>query len=191
MRPAVFLDRDGTLVEEVGYLSRLADLRVLPGVPGALVRFARAGFARIVVTNQSGVARGRFPPAFVERAHAELRRRLRRRGADVEGFYVCPHHPEHGGPCPCRKPAPGLLLRAAADWDVDLAASWVVGDKAADLELARNAGCRAALVRTGYGRETEARVREGEAPRPDLVADDLAAATEAILGRRPPAGASG
>lgn len=180
MRRAVFLDRDGTLVREVNYLARLADLAVLPGVAGALGRLAQAGYLRLVVTNQSGVARGYFDEAFVDETHRELRARLRRDGGDVEGFYVCPHHPELTGPCACRKPEPGLVTRAAAEWGVDLSGSWVVGDKVADVELARRAGCRAALVRTGHGAEAEVELaRAGR--RADLVADDLGAAVEEML----------
>jgi D-glycero-D-manno-heptose 1,7-bisphosphate phosphatase len=176
----VFLDRDGTLVREVGYLSRLEDLEVLPGVASALRRLGAAGYVRLVVTNQSGVARGYFDQAFVEETHGELLRRLQEEGAFLEGFYVCPHHPDITGACACRKPRDGLLRQAAGEWALDLRACWVVGDKAADVELARRAGCQAALVRTGYGMETEAELalRGGK---PDVVADDLAGAVEAIL----------
>ncbi len=180
MRPAVFLDRDGTLVREVEYLSKIEDLEILEGVPGALRRLGEAGYLRLVVTNQSGVARGYFDEAFVTETHRELRRRLRAEGADLEGFYVCPHHPAFSGPCGCRKPEPGMVERAAAEWGVDLARSWVVGDKAADLELARRAGCRGALVRTGYGATTERELAE-EGERPQVVADGLAQAVESIL----------
>ena len=179
MRPAVFLDRDGTLIREVNYLRRLEDLELLPRVPDALRRLGRAGYLCLVVTNQSGVARGYFDLGFVEAAHRELDRRLRAAGAGVDGFYVCPHHPDRTGPCGCRKPAPGMVLRAAAEWGVDPRESWVVGDKLEDILLARNAGCRSALVRTGYGGETERQLAGGAAP--EVVADDLAAAAEEIL----------
>lgn len=180
VRRAVFLDRDGTLVREVHYLSRLKDLKVLPGVPEALARLGAAGYLRLLVTNQSGVARGYFDLSFVEACNAELRRCLRRDGADLEGAYVCPHHPDFGEPCGCRKPAPGLLTAAVAEHGLDRAACWVVGDKAADILLGRNGGCRTALVRTGYGAETE-RELERQGVSPDVVADDLAAAAEEIL----------
>ncbi len=176
----MFLDRDGTVVREVGYLSRLEDLAVLPGAAAALKALGDAGYQRILVTNQSGVARGFFDLAFVERVHRELRARLRREGADLEGWYVCPHHPDWTGPCGCRKPATGLVDRAVAERGIDPARSWVVGDKRADVDLARNAGCRAGLVRTGYGRETERELRALGAP-PDAVADDLAGLVEEIL----------
>jgi len=179
-RPAVFLDRDGTLIREVHYLSRLADLELLSGVAQALRRLGQAGYLRLLVTNQSGVARGLFDLDFVAVCHAELRRRLRAGGADLEGCYVCPHHPDFGGPCGCRKPATGLLLQAAREHQVDLAGSWVVGDKPADILLGRAAGCRTVLVRTGYGSATERELqRAGLAA--DRVVDDLAAAAEEIL----------
>lgn len=180
MRRAAFLDRDGTLIREVGYLSRLEDVELLPGAAAALRRLGEAGYLRLVVTNQSGVARGMFDLAFVEETHRELRRRLQAEGADVEGFYVCPHHPDLTGPCGCRKPAPGLVERAAAEWGVDLAASWVVGDKPADVELARAAGCRAALVRTGYGARSAEELR-ARGVGPDLVAADLEEAVKEML----------
>lgn len=180
VKRAVFLDRDGTLIREVGYLATLDALEILPGVGRALRQLGEAGFLRIVVTNQSGVARGYFDLNFVAATHDELRRRLREEGADVEAFYSCPHHPDHTGPCACRKPSPGLIHAAALEWDVDLARSWVAGDKAADVELARAAGCRSALVRTGYGAQTaEELAAAGVAP--DVTAEDLEAAVQEIL----------
>ncbi len=180
MKKAAFLDRDGTLIREVGYLSRLQDLELLPGVPRALRRLGEAGFVRLVVTNQSGVARGFFDGGFVERTHRELSLRLSAEGAAVEGFYVCPHHPEYTGDCACRKPKDGLLRRAARERGLDLSASWVFGDKPADVELAQRAGCRAALVRTGYGIETELAL-SARGIEADVVADDLEGAVEEVL----------
>ncbi len=181
LRRAVFLDRDGTLIREVGYLRRVEDIAVLPGVAEALRRLGEAGFLRLVVTNQSGVARGYVSREFVDRVNETVRGLLRLEGGDVEGFYVCPHHPEYGSRCSCRKPGVALVLRAAEEWGIDLPASWVVGDKAEDMELARRAGCRSALVRTGYGRESEARMAAEQASAPDVIADDLDAAVEAVL----------
>lgn len=180
MRRAAFLDRDGTLIREVGYLSRLEDLEVLPGVARALRRLGEAGFVRLVVTNQSGIARGFFDEEFVASTHRELLDRLEAEGAGVEGFYVCPHHPDRTGACECRKPRPGLLCQAAGEWGLDLAGSWVVGDKEADVALARRAGCRAALVRTGYGAETEAALA-AKGREADVVADDLEGVVREML----------
>lgn len=190
MKKAVFLDRDGTILREVEYLSRAEDMEILPGAARALRRLGETGYLRLVVTNQSGVARGYFGSEVVEELNEELRRRLKRDGADVEDFAYCPHLPELTGACGCRKPAPGLLLELAARHDVDLAASWMVGDKASDVEAGKNAGCRAALVRTGYGAAEEDTARRFA---PDLVADDLDSFADALLGTEAdhPAGPGG
>lgn len=178
MKKAVFLDRDGTILREVEYLSRAEDMEILPGAARALRRLGEAGYLRLVVTNQSGVARGYFGSEVVEGLNEELRRRLKREGADVEDFAYCPHLPALTGPCDCRKPAPGLLLELAARHGVDLSASWMVGDKAVDVAAGKNSGCRAALVRTGYGAAEEEAAREFG---PDMVVDDLSVFADAIL----------
>jgi D-glycero-D-manno-heptose 1,7-bisphosphate phosphatase len=183
-RPAVFLDRDGTIVREVGYLRSSAQLRLLPRAASAIKRLNDFGFAVIVATNQSGIARGLLTEADLALTNEALQRRLARYGAHVDAFYFCPHHPEVGPPkyrrrCRCRKPSPGMLLRAARELDLDLPRSFAVGDSARDLLAGRNAGARAILVRTGYGRRTEAEC--GAALPADHVADDLAAAVEWVL----------
>ena len=184
MRPAVFLDRDGTLIEEVNYLRRVEDLHLLPGVAEALRSLRAAGFVLVLVTNQAGIARGLLSEETLALLHAELEARLAGQGAWLDGIYYCPHHPEHGPPeyrqdCDCRKPATGLLEQARDDLDLDLAGSWAVGDKVSDLEGALGLGCRAILVRTGYGREHE-RLLEGTA-RGAQVVDGLAEAARLIL----------
>jgi D-glycero-D-manno-heptose 1,7-bisphosphate phosphatase len=158
-RPAVFVDRDGTLNREVHYLASVDGLRVLPGVASAIRALDAAGFAVVVVTNQSGVARGRMTLETVHAIHRELVRRLAVRGATLAGIYVCPHHPEEGTPplrrrCRCRKPAAGLVDRAVRELALDLARSYCVGDGIADLGLAAAVGVRGVLVLTGHGRET-------------------------------------
>ena len=182
MRQAIFLDRDGTLIREVHYLSSAEQLELLPGVSGALRRLAEAGYLLIGVTNQSGVARGYFTLEQVNAVHQELERRLRTEGTGLDAIYLCPHHPDFTSPCGCRKPAPGLVVRACADWGIDVSASWVIGDKAVDVELAREAGCRSALVRTGYGEKTERELEE-RGVGVDVVADGLEGAAEEILRR--------
>jgi histidinol-phosphate phosphatase family protein len=147
VRPAVFVDRDGTLVEDVGYCCRPEDLRLLPGAAPAVALLNRAGLPVVVVTNQSAVARGYLSPQGLDAIHARLREVLAAGGAHLDAIYVCPHHPRDG--CPCRKPKPGLLHRAAADLGLDLARSYVVGDRAADVEVARAVGAAAVLVETG------------------------------------------
>ena len=147
-RRFVFLDRDGTLVRDHGYTHKLADYALLPGVRAGLLRMTQAGFGLAVVTNQSGIGRGYYTEADFNAFQAHLCADLERSGIRIEASFFCPHLPEAG--CRCRKPAPGLLWRAREELGVDLAASWVVGDQASDLELARRAGCRGA-VRIGVG----------------------------------------
>ena len=143
-RAFVFLDRDGTLVRDFGYTHKLADYELLPGVREGLLRISRAGFGLAVVTNQSGIGRGYYTLADFEVFQAHLCADLSRGGIRIEATFFCPHRPDAG--CPCRKPAPGLLWRARDELGADLAASWVVGDQAVDLELAGRAGCRGAVL---------------------------------------------
>jgi D-glycero-D-manno-heptose 1,7-bisphosphate phosphatase len=155
-RPAVFLDRDGTLIEEVNYLAHPEQVRLLPGAAAAVGRLNGAGVPVVVVTNQAGVARGFFPEARVAEVHNHLDELLRAAGARIDGYFVCPHHPTEGIAgfrlaCECRKPKPGLLRRAARELNLDLARSCMIGDKDSDLEAGARAGCRPVLVRTGYG----------------------------------------
>ncbi len=157
MQRAVFLDRDGTINEEVGYVNHVSRFRMLPGSAQAVRRLNDAGFKVILISNQSGVARGYFPESLVRDVHGLMQEELARAGARLDAVYYCPHHPEgrideFRRACDCRKPKPGMLVRAAADWDLDLAASFVVGDKYLDVQTARAAGARGVLVLTGYGR---------------------------------------
>lgn len=158
---AVFLDRDGTLVEEAGYLDRLERLIFFPYSVDAVRLLNRAGFAVIIVTNQAGIARGIFKEAFVAEAHDHISKRLTAGGARIDAFYYCPHHPdavldEYRQSCDCRKPQSGLFTRAAAEHDLALADSFIVGDRWHDLEAGQRVGARGVLVRTGYGRTEEA-----------------------------------
>lgn len=187
-RPAVFLDRDGTLTEEVGYVNHLSRLRVMPGVCGALFRLNRAGVAVVVVTNQAGAARGYFPASFIDEVQAELVRQIEAGGAKIDGLYYCPHHPSSRDPalavdCNCRKPKPGLIERACAELDLDPTASFVVGDKYTDVELAHRVGAQGILVLTGYGRGEMQWFSAGWPAPPDFIAEDLNEATDHILRR--------
>jgi D-glycero-D-manno-heptose 1,7-bisphosphate phosphatase len=187
--PAVFIDRDGTLTEEVGYVNHPDRLRLLPRSAEAVRRLNAAGVAAVVVTNQAGIARGYFSEEVFQAVNASLVAQLSAAGARLDGIYACLHHPTEGEPpyrarCDCRKPLPGLLTRAAAELDLDLAASVMVGDKASDLVPGRTVGARAVLVLTGYGRG-EWEYRQSTFPvRPDHVADDLLDAVEWALATR-------
>jgi len=182
--PAVFLDRDGTLLEEAGYLDRLERLVFFPYTIDAVRLLNRAGFRVVVVTNQAGIARGIFKESFVAEAHRHVADRLAAGGARVDGFYYCPHHPEavveeFRRDCDCRKPKPGMLTRAAADLDLALDRSFVVGDRWHDLEAGQQVGARTLLVRTGYGRTEEASPKPHV--RPSAVADSVIEAVSWIL----------
>lgn len=184
MRPAVFLDRDGTLIEERNYLDRVELIAPFAGAASALARLRDAGFALVVVTNQAGVARGYFDEDFVRRAHEHLAALFARDGIVLDGYYYCPHHPEgtvepYRRVCACRKPAPGMVEQAARDLSLDVARSYVVGDKWIDVELAQNAGARGILVRTGYGATIEAEPPDGV--HPFAIVDTLAEAADVIV----------
>lgn len=155
-RPAVFLDRDGVLVVEAEYLSAVEQVRLVPGAAAAVRRLNDAGWPVVVVTNQSGVARGYFPEERVNEVHAHLAELLLTDGARVDRFDYSPFHPTEGvgeyrRDTDCRKPKPGMLVRSAAALGLDLANSWMVGDRRSDLEAGAAAGCKTILVRTGYG----------------------------------------
>jgi D-glycero-D-manno-heptose 1,7-bisphosphate phosphatase len=180
LRPAVFLDRDGTIVEDVDYLTQPSQLRLIPGAATAIGRLNARARPVIVVTNQSAVARGLLTESGLDAVHASLRELLAAQGAHVDAIYYCPHHPEaadaaYRRDCDCRKPAAGMLLQAARDHGLDLAASVMIGDSLRDLKAGAAAGCKSLiLVRTGHGRGEETGVtRLGF---PAKVADDLAAA---------------
>ena len=184
MRPAVFLDRDGTIVEESGYLDRLERLVFFPFSVDAIRVLNRAGFAVVVVTNQAGIARGIVRESFVGEAHRHIAARLGLGGAHIDGFYFCPHYPsgvveQYRTACDCRKPQPGMLRRAATDLDLDLARSFVVGDRWHDLAAGQAVGARGVLVRTGLGVKDEA--APDAAVTPAAIVDNLMDAAAWIL----------
>jgi D-glycero-D-manno-heptose 1,7-bisphosphate phosphatase len=187
-RQAVFLDRDGTVADEVGYINHASRLRLLPGSAGALRRLREAGLLSVIVTNQSGVARDYFEESVIHETHRRLESLLRAEGAVVDAIYFCPHHPREGSPpyrqeCDCRKPLPGMLLRAAGDLDIDLSRSYMVGDGMIDIEAGRAAGVVPILVLTGYGRGHLEHRRHRWKVEPEWIAEDLPAAVEWILKR--------
>ncbi len=183
-RSAVFLDRDGTLVEEAGYLDRLERLVFFPYTVDAVRALNIAGFQVVVISNQSGVARGIVRESFIAETHEHISRRLAAGGAHVDGFYYCPHHPDGvvealRKPCDCRKPGTGMFTRAARELDLDLRSSFAVGDRWNDLKAGRAVGARTILVRTGYGREAEAAPEKSFAP--DAIVDNVIEAVSWIL----------
>jgi D-glycero-D-manno-heptose 1,7-bisphosphate phosphatase len=184
---AVFIDRDGTLNEDIGYVSAPDELVIYPWAAEAVRLINESGLLTVVITNQSGIARGMYSEATLGSIHSRMIEELARKGARIDAVYYCPHHPDVGDAryrtaCECRKPRTGMLDRAAREHDVDLARSFVIGDKASDIKLAENAGARAALVLTGYGRETFAHPDHWPCA-PEFVAENLLEAVKRILER--------
>lgn len=174
-RPAVFLDRDGTLINERGYLSDVSKIRFYAGAANALKAFQKKGFRLAVVTNQSGVGRGYFSIKTVHAVHRAMTRWFARRGVWLAAFYVCPHLPQAG--CRCRKPNPGLLYRAARDLGIDLKKSYVIGDQVRDMQLAYRVGAKGVLVLTGAGRSARPKARRWAAK----ITPNLTSASRWIL----------
>lgn len=186
MKRAVFIDRDGTLSEEVGYINHPSRFRLFPYSGDAIRRLNENGWLAIVTTNQAGVARGYFSEEMIAKVHDGMTKDLEDDGARLDAIYYCAHHPSVGEPpyrldCDCRKPRPGLITRAARDLDVDLNASWMVGDRYSDVELARNAGVKSAFVLSGYGRGEWEHQRSRWVHQPDLIAENLLEAVRRIV----------
>jgi len=171
-RPAAFIDRDGTLIEEVNFLSKVDDLRVFAYTAEALRLLKEKGFYVVVVTNQSGIGRAIYSEGDMHRIHHAIQHEL---SGAIDAFYFCPHLPDAG--CECRKPGLGMLRFAEQDFEIDLETSWMIGDKKLDVETGRNAGIGSALVLTGYGRAHREEI-EGQ---PDVVGDDLLDAVRQIV----------
>lgn len=184
---AAFLDRDGTIIEDVGYLADPAGIRLIPGALEALRLLRGAGYRLILVTNQAGVARGLMTEADVRRVNARLLEILAAEGIDFEAVHYCPHHPEHGPPeyrreCDCRKPGPGMVRRAAAELGLDPARSVIIGDHLSDAGVAAGfPGMRGILLLTGHGPGQQEKLERGEAEPPDHVAADILAAVRWLL----------
>lgn len=186
---AVFLDRDGTINEEVGYLDSMDKLKMIPAAHEAIRLINLSGMKAIVVTNQSGVARGFFTEKFVRQTHEVIQTALLEKKASIDKFYYCPHHPTEGTGiylqnCNCRKPSPGMLLQAAHDLDIELGSSYMVGDRYRDVETAKKVGVKGILVKTRYGREVLQDVDPDVATagnKPDFVAEDILEAVKWIM----------
>jgi D-glycero-D-manno-heptose 1,7-bisphosphate phosphatase len=187
MKRAVFMDRDGTISEEVGYINHPSRFRLYPYSASAIKHLNEAGWLAIVVTNQAGVARGYFSEEMVQIVHQQLKQELEDEGARLDAIYYCAHHPSVGEPpyrfdCDCRKPKPGLIRHATEEFDIDLKASWMVGDRYSDIEMARNAGVNSAFLLSGYGRGEWEHQRGSWQHQPDLVTENLFDAVKKITG---------
>jgi D-glycero-D-manno-heptose 1,7-bisphosphate phosphatase len=183
-RPAVFIDRDGTISEEVGYVNHPSRFRLFPYSAEAIRILNNNDWFAILVTNQAGVARGYFSEEMIASVHEQLQRDLV--GAKLDAIYYCAHHPSVGEPpyrfdCDCRKPKTGLIDRAAKDFGIDVGVSWMVGDRYSDVELARNAGLNSAFVLSGYGLGEWEYQRQSWQHQPDLVCDNLLEAVKMIV----------
>ena len=182
----IFMDRDGTISEEVGYVNHLSRFQIYPWAAQAIRTLNQKGLKTVVVTNQAGVARGYFTEDLVIQVHEKLRQEMTLAGANLDAIYYCPHHPSVGPDpyrqeCSCRKPKPGMLYRAAAELDLDLSRSFVVGDRYGDMELAHNAGTHSIFVLSGYGLGEYEYQRHNWKVQPEWVAQNLLEATQIIL----------
>lgn len=185
---AIFLDRDGTVSYEVGYVNHPSRYDIMPGTVEAIRKINQSEFLAIVVTNQAGVARGYFQEGLILEIHEKLRKLLSDKGAFLDAIYYCPHHPEVGDPayrkeCDCRKPKPGLLQKAQQDLQIDLTRSYIIGDSIKDVEAGHRVGMPGILVLTGYGRGEQEYHSSKWSVRPIHIADDLKAAVDWILSR--------
>lgn len=185
-RPAVFLDRDGTINEQRGYINHISRFVLLPGTAEAVRLLNEHGFLAIIVTNQSGVARGYFPIELVNEVHEHLKELLRKEGAYVDGIFFCPHYHrgevgEYTIECNCRKPRPGLIEKARKNLDIDMAGSYLIGDRVSDIELAKRCNLKGVLVKTGYGKGDLEYVFPNSRAKPLHVAKDLLAAVRWII----------
>ena len=187
-RAAVFLDRDGTINEQMGYINHLSRFKMLPGVDKAIRRLNRLDIPVIVVSNQSGLARGYFPESLLAKVHERMINLLAKEGAHVDGIYICPHHPEakeekYRLACDCRKPKTGLFVQAASEHQIDLQRSFVVGDRWSDLKAAAACQATGILVLTGYGRGDYEFIGPNQEIKPRFVAEDLSTAVDWIIKR--------
>ena len=185
-RPAVFIDRDGTISEEVGYVNHPSRFQLYPYSFEAIKLLNDENWLAIVITNQAGVARGYFSEDVVKQIHEQMMRKMNDASARLDAIYYCAHHPTVGEPpyrldCSCRKPKAGLIERASADFEIDLASSWMVGDRYSDIELAHNAGLKSAFVLSGYGRGEWEYQRNGWKYQPDLISENLLECVKSIL----------
>ncbi|MFH0925379.1 MAG: D-glycero-beta-D-manno-heptose 1,7-bisphosphate 7-phosphatase [bacterium] len=183
---AIFLDRDGTINEDMGYLNHIDRFILLPRSIEAIKLINKSGFKAVVVTNQAGLGMGYFSETLLEEIHIKLKNLLEKSGAYLDGIYHCPHHPnalveKYKANCECRKPRSGMLLKASRDIGIDLQESFMIGDKIVDVELAHGVGAKGIMVKTGYGKGEYEYSRHKWKNQPDYIADDLYEAVKWIL----------
>jgi D-glycero-D-manno-heptose 1,7-bisphosphate phosphatase len=187
-KPAVFIDRDGTINEQMGYVNHLSRFILLPRVVEAVRMLNESGLLALIVSNQAGAARGYCPLDLIEEVHESMKKALDRGGARLDGIYYCPHHPRSVIPelridCDCRKPRRGLIDQACRDFEIDMNRSYVVGDRCLDIELGSRCGVRGILVKTGYGRGEAEHILPSRTEKPVYIAEDLYDAVSWILER--------
>lgn len=185
MNKAVFLDKDGTIIEDVGYMQTPEQIRFIPGSIEAIKMLNEAGYKVVIISNQAGVARGLVTEDMLQTIDKVLHKRILNGGAHVDGIYYCPHHPEYGvypykQVCECRKPHPGLIKRAQRDLEINLSQSYMIGDKATDIEAGKRAGTKTIFVLTGQGKEQKEKLKE----KPDYITNNLLQATTWILSQQ-------
>lgn len=186
LRPAVFLDRDGTVNEQMGYINHISRFHLLPSAADAIRKLNKKNIPVVVVSNQSGLARGYFPVELLDEVHARMGELLAEDGASIDGLYYCSHHPDakeekYRQVCNCRKPKTGMLEQAALEMNLDLSRSYLVGDRWSDIKCAHYAGCTSVLVLTGYGRGDYQYIAPAQEVQPTHVAENLLEAVEWIL----------
>jgi D-glycero-D-manno-heptose 1,7-bisphosphate phosphatase len=177
-KPAVFIDRDGTVNEQMGYINHISRFLILPGVAEAFRILNNEGYLAIIISNQSGVARGYFPIELLYNIHSFMKESLLKEGSTVDGIYFCPHYPggsvpEYSSDCDCRKPRTGLIKQACGHFDIDISRSYMIGDHSSDMELAERAALKGILVKTGYGRGVAEYNLPGMTFKPCYIAEDL------------------
>ena len=186
MDKAVFLDRDGVIIEEVNYLCNVEDIKIIEGIPESLAILKKNNFKLIVITNQPVIARGLATEEEVEKIHKEINFRIKQQsGVEIDKFYFCPHHPnadleKYRISCNCRKPSPGFILQAVIDFDIDLSKSWMIGDRTSDIATGKNAGCKNVLIEKEYSKNKIQGI-EYQDVQPDFVAENLNKAVKQIV----------
>jgi D-glycero-D-manno-heptose 1,7-bisphosphate phosphatase len=189
MEKAIFLDRDGTINEEMGYINHPSRLVIFPFVAESIRLIREAGYKAVVITNQAGIARGYFKESVLQEVHARMNRILKEQGAELDGLYFCPHHPTEGAApyrmdCNCRKPKPGMVLQAQKDLNINLEESWMIGDRYKDIVFAQKLGLQSAMVKTGYGLGEYTYQRDNWEHDPQIMAENLLEAVRQITGSR-------